>query len=148
MRIFLFGLLLTRMAAAQPRLEELSKEEETKLTQSLNQKAFPGHECVGLAHMLRLLKVNGRVHGLALHQVSLHNGLFSWNHYLWDGRAWRQQGAGLPDPAAGDEHVVLPEPAAEDIQRNFKDLVKGLRLQEWPREAQQRLLDPEKIREI
>jgi hypothetical protein len=148
MRIVLLSLLLTLSSAGQPRVEELTKDEQSKFTPSLAHKAFPGHECAGLAHMLRLLKVNGRVHGLALHQVNLHNGQFSWKHYLWDGRNWRQQGPGLPDPAAGDEHLVLPEPAAEDIQRNFKDLVKALQLQEWPHSAQEKLLNPEKIFEF
>ena len=148
-RLVVLALLLILPTGAQPRLEELVGEEEARLTRSLNLVAFPGHEeCVLLSHKVRLLKVNGRVHGLALHQANLHSGRFGWNHYLWDGQGWRKVGQGLPDPRAGDAPLVLPEPDADDIRLHFRDLVRALKLGNWPLEAQERLLDANQIKGI
>ncbi len=146
MRIPILLWALSWTALAQPILQELPAAEAEKWTRSLNQAAFPGHDgCLSLSHFVRLLRVNGRLHGLALHQANLHSGRCSWRHYLWDGSHWKPLGPGLPD---SDDHLVLPEPGAEDIQRNFKDLVHGLQLQEWPNSARQKLLDADKIKEL
>ncbi|MFN8607957.1 MAG: hypothetical protein U0931_10515 [Vulcanimicrobiota bacterium] len=147
-RIVLVSLLCFQ-ASAQHRLEELAEAEHGLFAKSLRAKAFPGHdEDIIFSHKIRLLKVNGKVHALALHQANMHSGNFSWTHYVWDGQQWRARGPGLPDPAAGDVGLVLPEPTADGIQAHFKQLVKGLALEQWPVQAQKRLLDPEKLREI
>jgi len=146
MRQLLVLLAISWTAFAQPVLQELSPAEAEKWQSSLNQAAFPGHDgCVSLSHFVRLLRVNGRLHGLALHQASLHSGLCSWRHYLWDGSRWKPIGPGLPE---SDDHLVLPAPSAEAIQSNFTDLVHGLQLQQWPKSALQKLLDADKIKEL
>lgn len=146
MRKLLFLIALSWSASAQPVVQELFPADQQKWSQSLNQAAFPDHDqCISLAHFLRLLRVNGRLHGLALHQVNLHSGQCSWMHYLWNGSRWKPVGPGLPDPKS-DVDLVLPEPDAEEIKTHFQALVQGLQLQEWPKSVQLQLLDADKVK--
>ena len=93
----------------------LTLEETTRWSQSLSRAAFPDHDCVSLSHFVRLLRVNGKLHGLAGH--------CSWRHYLWPAQPQvrRQFGATRTDGQA--------------IQQHFPALVQGLRIQEWPARA-------------
>ena len=147
MRTLMMFCVLSWTALAQPVLQELPAAEAEKWTRSLSQTAFRDHDECLMIHQCRLLRVNGRLHGLALHRANLHGGRFSWMHYLWDGSRWKPVGPGLPDPKS-DVNLVLPEPSAEEIQTHFKALVQGLQLQEWPKPAQQKLLDADKIKEL
>lgn len=146
MRQLLLVFLLTLAALAQPVLQELPPAESAKWQDSLNKAAFPDHEqCVSLSHFVRLLRVNGRLHGLALHQANLHSGLCTWMHYIWEGSYWKKVGPGLPE---SNEHLVMPEPNAEEIQSHFQELVRGLHLQHWTKSAQRKLLEADKIKEL
>jgi len=141
-------LLLTLAAGAQPLVQELSPAESGPLVASLVGTAFAGHDgCIDLAHWVRLLRVNGRLHALALHQVNLHGGSSSWKHYLWTGSRWVVRGPGLPDPARGDD-VLAPSPEVEEVRLHFAALVSGLGLGEWPVSLQRQFLDARKIQEV
>lgn len=137
--------LLSLSGWAQPRVEELSKAEEDGIAKAFAAQAFAGHECFTLAHVYRLVRVDGVLHGLALHQVNLHSGNCSWTHYVQKGKGWKQVGVGLPDPAAGDDHIVIPQTTPESIRSHFKDLVRCLGLTKWSPAAQKQLLDPDKF---
>ncbi|MBN9414597.1 hypothetical protein ABS71_03045 [bacterium SCN 62-11] len=145
MRICWVLLLLTLTGWAQPRVEELPEAESDRVAKAFAAQAFAGHDCVSLAHVYRLVRVDGAIHGLALHQVNLHSGNCSWIHYVQKGNSWKQIGVGLPDPAAGDQNIVIPQTTTESIRSHFKDLVRCLGLKKWSLAAQKRLLDPDKF---
>lgn len=148
MKHLLWLVLLASTLSAEPKLQvlELNSQEEKRYSSSLFKLVHPGpHECL-MAHVYRLVRVNGAVHGLALHQTSLMNNAFAWNHYVWRNGRWVRRGPGIPFGSDDEMRVVGVD--AEQIKALQSLLVRGLALEAWPPAARARLFEVGKFKDF